>query len=104
MSKYKLSEDEFIKQWEIKRKKGFFNYILIQGGISWGIFSAIIYMFFIFIAKFFIEMPPESSLLMKKWFQLIVFFIFGLVLGIVNWHKNEKRYLKRKPYKKKKKM
>ena len=102
MSKVKITEEEFIEQWELTRKKGFARYIILQGGLSWGVFSGLIYILLIFVGKNFIEMPPESSLMMNKFFQIGLFFIFGIILGIVIWYRNEKRYLKRKPYNKKK--
>ena len=102
MSKTKLTEEEFIEQWELARRKGFFRYILVQGGLSWGVFSGLIYMFLLFVAKNFIDMPPEDALIMNKFFQMGLFFIFGILLGAGIWFRNEKRYLKRKPYNKKK--
>lgn len=101
MSKLKVSDKEFIKQWEVSRRKGFLRFILIQGGISWGIFSGIIYIILIMIGKNFMTMPPEDSLFMNKLFQISAFFIFGMILGSIIWYRNEKRYLKRKPYNKK---
>ncbi|MEA1974219.1 MAG: hypothetical protein U9N10_01530 [Bacillota bacterium] len=102
MAKIQLTEDEFIKEWELTRKKSFFRYIFFQGGVSWGVFSGVIYIILIMIMKNFMELPPEDSLVMNKGFQMFLFFIFGMGLGSVIWFRNEKRYLKRKPYSKKK--
>jgi len=102
MSKLKVTEEEFIEQWELTRKRGFLRYILVQGGLSWGIFSGVIYIFLLFVGKNFIDLPPEGSLMMNKFFQMGLFIIFGIFLGAVIWYRNEKRYLKRKPYNKKK--
>lgn len=103
MAKTKLTEKEFIEIWERTRRKGFLSYIIVQGGISWGLFSGIIYIVLLMIAGIFIDMPQSDSLAMNKLFQLALFFAFGMVIGTITWYRNEKRYLKKKPYNKKKK-
>jgi predicted membrane chloride channel (bestrophin family) len=100
MAKVKMTEDQFIKEWELTRRKGFYRYIIIQGGVSWGIFSGLIYIVLLMIANIFMELPPENSLAMNKGFQMFLFVVFGMLLGVVIWFRNEKRYLKRKPYNK----
>jgi hypothetical protein len=46
------------------------------------------------------ELPSENTLAMNKGFQMFLFVIFGMLLGAAAWVKNEKKYLKRKPYNK----
>ena len=44
MAKVQMTEKEFINNWELTRKNGFLRFIIVQGGLSWGLFSGIIYM------------------------------------------------------------
>jgi len=101
MAKVLMTEEEFISNWELTRKKGFIKFITIQGGLSWGMFSGVIYMALIMIFGFFIDIPKDDSIVSNKGFQMLLFIIFGVFLGMIMWFKNEKKYLTKKPYNKK---
>ncbi|MDM8533685.1 hypothetical protein QUF55_03175 [Clostridiaceae bacterium HSG29] len=101
MAKVQMTEEEFINNWELTRKNGFLRFIAIQGGLSWGLFSGIIYMALILIFGLFMDIPSSDLIFSNKVFQMLLFIIFGVLLGVFMWFRNEKKYLKRKPYNKK---
>jgi len=101
MAKIKMTEEEFINSWELTRKNGFLKFITLQGGLSWGLFSGIIYMALMLIFGLFMDIPTDDSIVSNKGFQMFLFLMFGVFLGMIMWFRNEKKYLKRKPYNKK---
>ncbi len=101
MAKVQMTEKEFINNWELTRKNGFLRFIIVQGGLSWGLFSGIIYMGLMLIFGLFMDIPTDDSIISNKGFQMLLFIIFGVLLGVVMWFRNEKKYLRKKPYNKK---
>lgn len=84
LEKWKNENIEFVKKWEIDREKGFKLYIL-KNTISTGIM-----MIFIFLIDVFINGVNNYLI------TAIVYILVTLIVPVLSWRINEKRYKKYK--------
>lgn len=96
-------KEKFMKQfdvanWRSVRKKGKLKFIIINGFLSWGLISAIIYFVMFWIAEGF----TEGLFLYEVIIPLLMLGLMSSLLGYFTWQRNEKRFIKKFPYEKRK--
>jgi hypothetical protein len=82
------------KEWKRIRGRGFGRYVLLNGIVWWGIwYSTISTLFKLFYTVLFSYPKRGASDLMWEGLSSIVFFsVFGSIVAIVRWVRNEDKY------------
>ncbi len=75
-----------LKKWEKIRNKGKMRFILVNGVVYWGVFTALLWSFF---------MAKMSGTPFLSYFcvAIIMFPVGGLAFGFLVWKMSEKKYL-----------
>jgi len=101
LSKKEQQRKDVLDNWQSNHDMGKRKYILRFGALSWGIGTFTIYWILIFIlGKINPSMMAYGSVEIIG--SLVFFIIFGFIYGNILWNRNEKIFLEKYPYGKKK--
>jgi hypothetical protein len=78
--------------WSQKRRKGKLHFVLLWGGVLWGLPLGIIWILsdFLFTNNY---TENSAQFFDKAIFMLCSFFIGGCLFRVYDWNKNESKYL-----------
>ncbi len=97
-------EREIHNHWHTRREKGKWHFIWRFGVFTWGVTTFCFYWIFLWILIKLtgVSIPMYVATFIQAIFYLSIFMIFGIFYGLYLWNKNEKIYLDKYPYGKRK--
>lgn len=86
--------EAFVKRWEIRRSKGMVRYIALWGLLYYGLTFFLIWTFLVpFVdSNFTFDFVYKDTFSTRIIAFTIVFSLFGLLLGYLQWWQNERKY------------
>ena len=79
------------KRWKKRRKKGVYHFVIIRGGIGWGVSVGLLWNIArIVFSRDYYSQP--SDFYYRGLFMILGFFVGGALLSLYEWNRSEKRY------------
>ena len=79
------------KRWEKLRKLGKLNYILLRGGLFFGLILAVMVTLTLHL------LDPQAYWGMRLMIYFLVFAFFSMLFSVFAWDRNEKKFMSENP-------